>query len=80
MHSNTRIAVTAAAACTLAFTNQTLRAQSAARAEDSKTEEATLETVTVTGSLLPTTPDEAAVPIVTVDEKQLEQRDRKSVV
>jgi iron complex outermembrane recepter protein len=73
MHNNARIAVTAAAACSMAFMNQTLRAQTTEHAEDSTTEEAPLETVLVTGSLLPTTPDEAAVPIVVLDAKQLEQ-------
>ena len=73
MHNNVRMAVTAAVACSMALLQQPLRAQSAEQTEDSKTEEAALATVTVTGSLLPTTPDEAAVPIVTLDAKQLEQ-------
>jgi hypothetical protein len=73
VHNNARIAVTAAAACSMAFMNQTLRAQSAAHAEDSRTEETPLDTIVVTGSLLPTTPDGAAVPIVVLDAKQLEQ-------
>jgi len=69
MHNNARIAVTAAAACSMALIHQTLRAQTAEQTE----EESPLATVLVTGSLLPTTPDEAAVPIVTLDAKQLER-------
>jgi outer membrane receptor protein involved in Fe transport len=73
MYNNARIAVTAAAACSMALMHQDLRAQSAEQTVDSKTEEAPLATVIVTGSLLPTTPDEAAVPVVALDAKQLEQ-------
>jgi outer membrane receptor for ferrienterochelin and colicin len=73
MHNKIRIAVTAAVACSMTLMHQNLRAQSAEQTEESKTEEAPLATVTVTGSLLPTTPDQAAVPIVTLDAKQLEQ-------
>src|ERR1700736_6351712 len=37
------------------------------------TEPAALETITVTGSLLPSTPDQVAVPVIVLDAKQLEQ-------
>jgi outer membrane receptor protein involved in Fe transport len=73
MHNNVRIAVTAAAACSMALLQQPLRAQAVEQGEESKTEEAPLQTITVTGSLLPTTPDQAAVPIVALDAKALEQ-------
>jgi outer membrane receptor protein involved in Fe transport len=73
MHNKARIAVTAAAACSMTLMHQNLRAQSAEQTEESKTEEAPLATVTVTGSLLPTTPDQAAVPIIALDAKALEQ-------
>jgi len=33
----------------------------------------TLEAITVTGSLLPTTPDQVAVSVISLDAKQLEQ-------
>src|ERR1700730_5544189 len=43
-------------------------AETAANAEP-----AALETITVTGSLLPSTPDQVAVPVIALDAKQLEQ-------
>jgi outer membrane receptor for ferrienterochelin and colicin len=60
MRKNTRIAAAIAAACSIEL------AAPAAPAQE-------LETVTVTGSLIPTTPDAVAVPVITLDAKQLEQ-------
>src|ERR1700682_500575 len=48
---------------------------SGAQASDApaESESNTLEAITVTGSLLPTTPDQVAVSVISLDAKQLEQ-------
>jgi iron complex outermembrane receptor protein len=74
MKKHVHVAVAAAAACSMALTSGHSRAQGAAQEGDEpKVEAAPLETVTVTGSLLPTAPDAVAVPIIALDAKQLEQ-------
>ena len=71
---NVHAAVAAAAACSMALMSGNTRAQTAEQEGDEpKVEAAPLETVTVTGSLLPTAPDAVAVPIIALDAKQLEQ-------
>ena len=74
MTKNMHIAVAAAAACHLTLASASSVAQTAPeQGDEPKVEAAPLETVTVTGSLLPTTPDAVAVPIIALDAKQLEQ-------
>src|ERR1700737_1698239 len=77
MKKNLHVAVAAAAACSMALTSANSRAQTAAQeareADEPKVEAGPAETVTVTGSLLPTAPDAVAVPIIALDAKQLEQ-------
>src|SRR5690349_23132324 len=72
MHKNARVAAAIAAACSFELPAGAALAQTES-SDQPKVEAAELETVTVTGSLLPTTPDAVAVPIMTVDAKQLEQ-------
>jgi len=72
MQRNARIAAAIAAACSIELATSAALAQSASSDElEVKPEE--LATVTVTGSLIPTTPDAVAVPVIAVDAKQLEQ-------
>jgi iron complex outermembrane recepter protein len=72
MQRNTRIAAAIAAACSFELAASAAMAQAASN-DEPKTEPQELETVTVTGSLIPTTPDAVAVPIIALDAKQLEQ-------
>jgi len=84
MQNYTRIALAVVAACSLGVLCEPLYAQGAQSSPSSpqpqsfeggeaKGESAPLETVTITGSLLPTAPDAVAVPIIALDAKQLEQ-------
>jgi iron complex outermembrane recepter protein len=75
MHTNAQLAVAVAAACSLELAAGTAHAQGtpADDQDQPKVESAGLETVTVTGSLLPTTPDAVAVPVIALDARQLEQ-------
>jgi iron complex outermembrane receptor protein len=80
MQKRTHSAVAAAAACSIALASSNSGAQTATTENattgnegEPQVEAAPLETVTVTGSLLPTTPDAVAVPIIALDAKQLEQ-------
>ena len=57
----------------MALMSGNTRAQAAQEGDEPKVEAAPLETVTVTGSLLPTAPDAVAVPVIALDAKQLEQ-------
>src|SRR5579864_8298345 len=69
-------AAATAAGCSIAVFAQVAAAQTAQpSAEETPASEAAepMETVTITGSLLPTTPGNAAVPIVALDAKQLEE-------
>src|ERR1700716_936417 len=76
MQKNAHLGVAVMAACSMELAAGTAHAQ-AADTEDKdlpKVEAASgLETVTVTGSLLPTAPDAVAVPVIAIDAKQLEQ-------
>jgi iron complex outermembrane receptor protein len=72
MHKNARIAAAIAAACSLELLSAGARAQAPAGNEP-KVESPDLETVTVTGSLIPTEPNAVAVPVIALDAKQLEQ-------
>jgi iron complex outermembrane recepter protein len=74
MQKNARIAAAIAAACSLELAASTALAQAESTDKDlPKSEPQELETVTVTGSLIPTTPDAIAVPVIALDAKQLEQ-------
>jgi outer membrane receptor for ferrienterochelin and colicin len=74
MHRNARIAAAIAVACSFDFAAASAYGQAEATDKDEpKVQSAELETVTVTGSLLPTTPDAVAVPVIAIDAKQLEQ-------
>ena len=75
MYKNLHLGVAVLAACSMDLTAVTAHAQEAATDEKSqpRVESPELEVVTVTGSLLPTAPDAVAVPVITVDAKQLEQ-------
>src|SRR5712691_9484271 len=76
MQKNAHFGVAVMAACSMEL------ALAAAHAQGTDTDdkgpkvesaESELETVTVTGSLLPTAPDAVAVPVIALDAKQLEQ-------
>jgi iron complex outermembrane receptor protein len=69
---NTSFAATVSAALSLSLASLNSPAQTPAEAP-TNAEPAALETITVTGSLLPSTPDQVAVPVITLDSKQLEQ-------
>jgi iron complex outermembrane receptor protein len=69
---NRSFAATVSAALSLSLASLNSPAQTPAEAP-TNAEPAALETITVTGSLLPSTPDQVAVPVITLDSKQLEQ-------
>src|ERR1700760_1248903 len=70
MTNNARVAATIVVAWTL----QTAASAAFAQAKSEPTDDAAeLDTVTVTGSLLPTAPDAVAVPVIAIDARQLEQ-------
>jgi outer membrane receptor protein involved in Fe transport len=76
MQKNAHLGVAVMAACSMELAVGTAHAQAAATEDKDlpKVEAAEgLETVTVTGSLLPTAPDAVAVPVIALDAKQLEQ-------
>jgi iron complex outermembrane receptor protein len=74
MQKSAHLGVVVMAACSMELAG-TAYAQEASTDEKSqpKVEAADLETVTVTGPLLPTAPDAVAVPVIAIDAKQLEQ-------
>src|ERR1700736_1329484 len=80
MHRNAQLAAAVVAACSFELAAGTARAQgtSADNPDQPKVESAELETVTVTGSLLPTTPDAVAVPVIALDARHMEQNDLSS--
>lgn len=71
MQINLHLAAAMVAACSLELASGPAQAQGGQ--QEPKVEAADLETVTVTGSLLPTAPDAVAVPVIALDAKQLEQ-------
>jgi iron complex outermembrane recepter protein len=75
MHRSAQLAAAVVAACSFELAAGSAQAQgtSADNQDQPKVESAELETVTVTGSLLPTTPDAVAVPVIALDARQLEQ-------
>jgi iron complex outermembrane recepter protein len=75
MLKNVRSATAIAAACSLEMLAAGASAQApvGARGDEPKVEAPELETVTVTGSLIPTEPNSVAVPVIALDAKQLEQ-------
>jgi iron complex outermembrane recepter protein len=74
MRKCVQIAAAIAAAGSLQIVGGIACAQSQTGAADEpKVEGAELETVTVTGSLIPTEPNSVAVPVIALDAKQLEQ-------
>jgi outer membrane receptor protein involved in Fe transport len=75
MQKSAHLGVAVMAACSMELAVGTAHTQEAATDNKNlpKLEAADLETVTVTGSLLPTAPDAVAVPVIALDAKQLEQ-------
>src|SRR5438128_298203 len=74
MHKNIRIAAAIVAACSFEMVGTGAWAQTPRGGEEEpKVEGAELETITVTGSLIPTEPNSVAVPVIALDAKQLEQ-------
>jgi outer membrane receptor protein involved in Fe transport len=75
MQKSAHLGVAVMAACSMELAAGTAHAQEAASGtkQPARVEPADLETITVTGSLLPTAPDAVAVPVIAIDAKQLEQ-------
>src|SRR5882724_7938124 len=75
MQKSAHLGVAVMAACSMELAVGTAHTQEAATDNKNlpKLEASDLETVTVTGSLLPTAPDAVAVPVIALDAKQLEQ-------